>query len=216
MNLKQNGKSFTGTAHYEFYPGKHLFEGPDSQFGEVDGTIDGDRFHAKIFWRYGETGVYDGKVSPQGRIEGKAYIKQDPNNAARKCTWYSNERMECAGGAAAAPTPKPIHKTARGPVASTSAAPEKEKAAGQPTISANPTSVNIPAGRDHGNTTITWDGGPEHPYAEVWVKTEGEDEKRILESGKGSQPMRVEPGRNIFILTDSGNTLATVEVEGRQ
>jgi hypothetical protein len=37
----------------------------------------------------------------------------------------------------------------------------------QPTISANPATVGIPAGQTQGKTTLTWDAGANHPFAEI-------------------------------------------------
>lgn len=125
LNLQQNGKSFIGKASFER---RKLIKrntaikdmyGLVVENGQVDGTLEGDTFRAEIFWDYGETGVYTGKLNAQGRIEGSGYIKQDPNNAARQWTWHSNERMNCASAAPSAPAPtpdkRPVHTVGKGP-----------------------------------------------------------------------------------------------------
>ena len=62
-------------------------------------------------------------------------------------------------------------------------------------------------------TTIAWDGGKDHPYAEVWVRVDNEDEKKLLEQGRGTLPVTVVPGKTyVYILTDAGTTLATITV----
>ncbi len=83
-------------------------------------------------------------------------------------------------------------------------------------LSASPRLVSIPAEQTQGTTTLTWDGGPDHPYAEVWVKEGGQDETFVVEQGKGTRRMTVERGKNyLFILTDSGKRLATVTVTAK-
>ncbi len=67
--------------------------------------------------------------------------------------------------------------------------------------------------RDQGTTTLFWDAGPDHPYAELWVQIDGSDETFIVEQGKGSRGILVDPGKTyLFILTDAGQRLATVRV----
>jgi hypothetical protein len=89
-------------------------------------------------------------------------------------------------------------------------------AKGTPTITANPRTVSIPAGQSEGTTTLTWDGGSEHPYAEVWVKAGDEDEKFVVEKGKGTRQVKVAAGKTyLYILTDSGKRLSTVTVTGK-
>ena len=66
------------------------------------------------------------------------------------------------------------------------------------------------------STTLTWDGGAAHPYAEVWVGVDGQDPKFVVEQGKGSRKVTTEPGKTyLYILTDSGQQLATVTVKGQ-
>ena len=62
-----------------------------------------------------------------------------------------------------------------------------------------------------GFVVLTWDGGPDHPYAEVWVRVNDGDETFVVEQGKGGRQVQVERGRRyLYILTDAGNTLSTV------
>ena len=64
-----------------------------------------------------------------------------------------------------------------------------------------------------GSAVLTWDGGPDHPYAELWVKVNGADETFVVEQGKGSRQVTAELGKAyLYILTDAGKTLATVAV----
>jgi hypothetical protein len=76
--------------------------------------------------------------------------------------------------------------------------------------------VTIPAGATQGACTITWDGGADHPYAEVWVKVDDGAETFVVEQGKGSRTVTVERGkRYLYMLTDSGQRLATTTVTAK-
>jgi hypothetical protein len=94
--------------------------------------------------------------------------------------------------------------------------PKVEPAPRVPMITATPRVVTIPGGQGTGSTTLTWDGGPEHRYAEVWVGVNGEDPTFLVEQGKGSRKVTVEPGKTyLYILTDSGQQLSTVTVKAK-
>ena len=82
-----------------------------------------------------------------------------------------------------------------------------------PFITANPADVVVAAGQTQGTTMLTWDGGNDHPYAEVWVKVDRADETFIVEQGQGTRQATIERGKTyLFILTDAGQRLATVTV----
>lgn len=64
-----------------------------------------------------------------------------------------------------------------------------------------------------GFTILTWDSGPDHPYAEVWFSIGGPGVPPVflVEQGKGSRQIPVERGKYyIYKLTDAGKTLAEV------
>lgn len=64
-----------------------------------------------------------------------------------------------------------------------------------------------------GTTTISWDGGGAHPYAEIWVKVDDTDEIFVVEQGKGTRTISGEKGRRyLYILTDAGQRLATTSI----
>jgi hypothetical protein len=68
-----------------------------------------------------------------------------------------------------------------------------------------------------GQVVLTWDGGKDHPYAELWVKVDDGDETFIVEQGKGARQVTVEPGKTyLYILSDAGKRLAAVTVKSRQ
>jgi len=73
--------------------------------------------------------------------------------------------------------------------------------------------VVIAPDQTSGNVTLVWDGGKDHPYAEVWVRVDQNDETFIVEQGKGTHNATVEIGkRYVFKLSDSNVLLAQVSV----
>ncbi len=89
------------------------------------------------------------------------------------------------------------------------AAPESEAPAGVPRIVASSAPGQAP-----GTRTLTWDGGPDHKWAEVWVKVDDQDETFVVEQGKGTREVTVEPGKTyLYILADNNTRLATVLVK---
>jgi hypothetical protein len=82
-----------------------------------------------------------------------------------------------------------------------------------PQISATPTDAAFVPGKI-AHTVIRWDGGTDHPHAQLWVKVDDQEEKFVIEQGKGSRLMVVEPGKSyLYMLRDSGTRLATVTVK---
>lgn len=73
--------------------------------------------------------------------------------------------------------------------------------------------VVIAPGQTSGTVTLVWDGGKDHPYAEVWIRVDQNDETFIVEQGKGTRNETVQLGRNYeFKLSDSNVLLASVRV----
>jgi hypothetical protein len=73
--------------------------------------------------------------------------------------------------------------------------------------------VVIAPGQTSGAVTLVWDGGKDHPYAEVWVRVDQNDETFIVEQGKGTRNATVQLGRSYeFKLSDSNVLLASVRV----
>ena len=73
--------------------------------------------------------------------------------------------------------------------------------------------VIIPPGQTSGTVTLVWDGGKDHPYAEVWIRVDQNDETFIVEQGKGTRNEKVEFGRSYeFKLSDANVLLASVRV----
>ena len=73
--------------------------------------------------------------------------------------------------------------------------------------------VFIPPGQTSGTVTLVWDGGKDHPYAEVWIRVDQNDETFIVEQGKGTRNEKVEFGKSYeFKLSDANVLLASVRV----
>ena len=91
----------------------------------------------------------------------------------------------------------------------TAAAQERQT----PYIYALSNPIVVPAGQSRGTVTLVWDGGKDHPYAEVWVRVDQNDETFIVEQGKGTRNETVEYGKSYeFKLSDSNVLLGSVRV----
>lgn len=144
---------------------------------DVNGNIEGDDFYALI----GRAGVYRAKVGSSGRLDGTTYDSSNPSSTAN---WFSGRAMKCAKAGPAkpfkitskitlppstpSPSPSPIKSSGKARVATPPPPPMKV-----PGIVAS--QVIFPT-QPIGFVVLTWDGGPDHPYAEVWCKIDGGDE----------------------------------------
>lgn len=225
--LSQNGTTVSGSAiHHNAMiskPSGQKFGQAADLNGSVTGTIEGGTFQVEINWDGGGAGIYRGTIGQNGVIRGTTYDKNKPSSTA---TWSSNRVMNCADATAVQPpnpTPKAIPSSGRKrtnptppPLKATDEAskPQILPSAGGPTITAHPTAVTIPAGQSQGTVTLTWDGGPDHPSAEVWRKegTSG-PETLVVQRGKGTRSVTVDRGKIYqFILRDAGQQLARAVV----
>jgi hypothetical protein len=164
--------------------------------GQIEGTLNGAQLSMQIYWKNGDLALYEGKINPRGMIEGTAYVK---GHEGRRISWFSSRPMTWS--------PWPGDVTIPG----VGTFPK-----GAPIITANPSAVSIPAGKTEAESLLSWDGGKNHPYAEVWVKVGDLDEVFVLESGKGRRQIKIEKGKSyLYILTDSGKRLATVTVKSK-
>jgi hypothetical protein len=207
FNLRQTGTQFTGTA----------VSGRNANAAiSVTGTIVGNEFNVTVFWG-GPIGVYTGTVDTSGGLSGRTTDRASGASA----NWHSRRPMKCADAAPAPPAPPKVIKSSGKAKPATpspdTAAATAPPSTGAPRISARPNVVTIPDGQSEGTVTLTWDSGPDHPYAEVWVKAGGQDETFLVEQGKGTRSVTVERGKNyLFILSDSGQQLAKVVVISKQ
>jgi hypothetical protein len=210
LTLEQKGRVITGGAHLDIPGSNGNFGGEIT--AAVDGTIDGDSFSVQLFWNNHQTGIYIAKVLPSGRLDGEGYEKRSPNI---RVPWHSLGVLKCAPPAA----PKPIKSSGKMPPKTP---PSSNQPTSQPTKTAPSPPLKAPfivagqvafpaPGYPTGSVVLTWDGGPDHPYAEVWVKIDSGDETFVVEQGKGARQVTVERGRQyLYILTVAGQTLATV------
>lgn len=118
FTFEQTETGVLGSAKYGFYKPVicDLVDCKDDYYlvhASVDGTAKGNSFDVVAYWDNGTTGVYTGKIGPQGRIEGSTYDKQHPQTMA---SWYSNRTATCLTqiGTSASPlTTAPASQTVR-------------------------------------------------------------------------------------------------------
>jgi hypothetical protein len=197
--LTQKGKLIQGTALAIVRKGGSN-DGERRMTGTIDGTLDGDSFSVQIYWDNGQTGVYNGKVLLSGRLDGEAYEKRSPNV---RLPWHTDEGLNCR------PPPPVIPK----PIKSSG----KARPAPQPTPPFVVASQSIfPAPYvPTGFVTLTWDGGPDDPGAELWLKTSG-GALTVAKHSKGGLQVTVERGRMYeYILTKAGKILVGVTFVAR-
>lgn len=165
--------------------------------GTVDnGSSDGNTFNLYVLWSSKDAEgshveIYVGTIGSNGMIEGTATIFGD---RTLKAAWSSDRSMKCIAGS--------IKQSAPG---------------GYGAVTSVPGILSyIKPGQPPGTKTLSWDAGPDHPYAEVWVKVGDGDEAFVVEKGKGKRQVTVEPGKTyLYILTDAGKRLATVIVKSQ-
>jgi hypothetical protein len=109
-NLHQTDTGIQGDARYEVERSDGWLQGNNyyDVGGSVDGTIKGEELDITIYWTNQTTGVYAGRVNPQGRVTGSTYDALHPQTMAN---WHSDRTLKCVPAAApAAPAgpPKPV------------------------------------------------------------------------------------------------------------
>jgi hypothetical protein len=103
-DLQQTDTGIQGSAHYTVDHDDGLFQGHNyyGVGGSVDGTLNGDSLDITIYWTNQTTGVYTGRINPQGRITGSTYDALHPQTMAN---WHSDRTLKCLSVAGAAPAP---------------------------------------------------------------------------------------------------------------
>jgi hypothetical protein len=196
-NLTQSGTEISGKARIQ------ATYNPYQKGGKVTGHLQGDKVSISIEWRSPDvsaifTETFEGTIGPDGNFGGQAYVTAIAGVV--QVGWSSDTPMKCLY--------KPIHHLGVKPTTPTTVI--------VPMITASQTNLVIPSGQT-GQTVLTWDGGKDHPYAEVWVKVDDGDETFVVEQGKGTRQVTVEPGKSyLYILTDASKRLATVTVKSQQ
>jgi hypothetical protein len=219
LDLRQNGKAIAGSATLVI-PGSGNFLGKfgETKIGNVDGTILGDRFSIEIAWVGGGIGVYNARILPSGKVEGEGFEKSSPNV---RHAWNSTGVIKCLP-VASKPKPKPPGGIGKIPPPTTPGGSQPAEKSPPSTTAPQPLKPPaIVAGNviypnilvPMGFVILQWDAGPDHRYAEVWFKVNNGDETFLVEQGKGSRQVPVERGKlYTYILTDAGETLATVTI----
>ncbi len=211
FELQQSGRVITGRA-YGLVDNKT--GGVDKLDGTVDGTMDGfsSAFRVQIFWKNGQTGVYDAKILPSGRLDGIGYEKGSPNV---RVPWHSDGVLKCAPPPPVVPklppfVPKPLKSTGKA-----KPAPPKP-----PFIYAGQAIIPTPA-HPFGIVPLSWDGGPDHPNVEVVLSMDNGAEIPAYSIGQAAQsPVWKQSKTSIalqlqryhhykFVLKSAGKTLST-------
>lgn len=202
LDLVQSGRMIVGTALQT--------GGSNVRYqvaGKVEGEIDGDTFSIQISWQDNRTSVYNGKIQQSGRLVGETY---DKNNARVRQPWKGQRILKCASPIESmdkmpATTPPSSKQVTGGTGIATTSSPKP------PSIITSHAVFKF-VGQPLGFVVLTWDGGPDHPNAEVWVKINNRKAAFVAEQGKGTSQMPVERGKAYeYILADTGKTLATVK-----
>ena len=208
LKIAQKGAVLSGTADL------HMFSEGKKIHGTVDGAIQGNTFNIQIFWNNWQIGVYEAKILPSGRLDGVGWEKNSPNV---KVTFYSEEMLKCppppafgAGGLFGMPAPKKAPKPATKPSAPPPTPPFI--IAGQP---------YLPPYMPYGIVGMSWDGGPDHPKAEVFLSMDNGAETPAFSIDQPQQsPLWKQPKAGLsmhlqryhhyrFVLKAEGKTLST-------
>jgi hypothetical protein len=199
LTIKQSGNVITGKAQTEVSNNYDFQDGAN-----IKGEVSGDQIEFSIERensKYKLTEIFHGAFDEDGRISGKVLLVAFDGNV--NVPWRSDRAMKCLY--------KPVTKLG------TKHSDPAPAQTGAPYIVAVPNNIRLPFGQTAAVSNITWDAGPDHPYAEVWVKVDGRDETKVLEKGKGTLPVQIIAGSTyVYILTDDGTTLATVTVQFRR
>ena len=98
--LKQSNMGEPVAMSLSTKPNRHAFVQGSASYGTgskqvtggVTGSINGSDVYIEIAWSNGKTGIYEGKVSPQGKIEGTGWEARSPS---KKVSWFSTRPMNC-------------------------------------------------------------------------------------------------------------------------
>ena len=197
VDLKQSGSTVTGRV------GTEVSTNVVATFATVAGNVDGEKLRLRVEWtndRYTIRENFEGTFAEDGRVSGTGQIWALAGPVMIE--WTSDRPMPCL-----------FKKVGGLGVKRTDPAGGSGSTNRSVFIVAAPNNILLPPGVGIGQTTLAWDAGPAHPYAEIWVRVDGQDATKVLERGNGTLPVVVEAGKTyIYILTDAGTTLATVTV----
>ena len=199
LNIKQSGSALSGKASRDGGIGTKAVT------GDVLGDADGDSFVISIDWLTGgELVIYRAKVSASGKLEGETYVgpnKRNPNS------WYSDQPLTCGW------SPGKSRGNLTGKLSANDTA-KPGQATGSllkgPSIVASQ-AVFLTPYTSTGFVVLTWDAGPAHPDADVWVKYNGSrDRVLVMKQPKAGMQVVVQRGQMYtYVLMDGRNVLAT-------
>jgi hypothetical protein len=203
LDLKQSGQALSGTASRDGVRTK----------GKVLGDADGDNFTLAIDgWDGGEYAIYRAKVPraapASGRLEGETYIGSEKRN---RDTWYSDQPLTCGW------SPGKSRGNLISPRLSANAPVQPGQATASllktPNMVASQAFFPVPL-NPVGYVVLTWDAGPDHPNAEVWVRyNNSRDRVLLIKQPKGGQQIQVQRGQMYgYVLMDGRSVLATANV----
>lgn len=217
LKLTHQGTGLSGTAQYEKRTGPFK---SITVNGSVTGTLVRDSFSIEVAWQDGLTGIYNGRVLPSGLMEGQTYAKHKPGHQE---LWRTERVLNCA--APLPPPPKVIKSSGR-----TKPAPKPSADAPVKTSSITPKPPFINAGQAiiptpthrFGIVVLEWDGGPDHPNAEVWLSINNGAEIPAFSIGHTPQsplwkqpkivsiPLQLQRNHHYkFVLKAAGKTLSS-------
>ena len=203
LKLTQNGSKISGTASRKAMG----VQGP------VSGTLSGDNFSITITWSDGRPAVYTSKIQTTGKLQGELYY---PNSGKVNDPWYSEGVLGCRtliSGGGIGTVGGGGRQSGGAPVKPGPAASSIQKI---PFMAASQAYFQ-PSFSQTGFAVLTWDGGPDHPNAEVWVKYgNSRDRVLFLKQPKGGQQVTVQRGlMYTYALIDGRTVLGTAVVFGQ-
>ena len=197
LNLKQSGSALSGTASREVRGGQR-------ETGKVYGDADGDYFSVQIEWAgsAGELFNYRGKTLASGKAEGGVFLG---SSKVSRDTWYSVQPLTCGWSPGRSRGNLTSRPSADAPVQTGQATGSLFKA---PSLLASQSVFQTPY-MPTGFVVLTWDAGPDHPNADVWVKY-GRDRVLLMKQPKAGMQVVVQRGQMYtYVLMDGRNVLAT-------
>jgi hypothetical protein len=217
LTLQQKGVVVSGTAALIVASEGRRIEGP------VDGAIEGNSFSIQIFWNDHQTGVYNAKILPSGRLDGEGWEKNTPKVHV---TWHSDGFLKCpppafsSGGLPTFLGTPPPRKPAPPPLKSSGKA-RTDPSPPPPYIIAGQPIIPTPA-HPFGIVVLAWDGGPDNSDAEVLMSIdngavipafsmEQAAQSPVWKQSKmASIPLQLQRGHYYkFILKAAGHTLSS-------
>ncbi|HEV7700993.1 MAG TPA: hypothetical protein VGO43_12240 [Pyrinomonadaceae bacterium] len=193
LNLTQSGNALSGTAS----------RGGTSS--KVEGEADGDNF--RLWFNVANSNellIYAAQVSASGKLAGETYIGSTKRN---RDTWYSDQPLTCGWSPGKSRGNLTSRLSANAPVQPGSAAGYLAKG---PILVASQPVFPLPS-NPVGWFVLTWDAGPAHPNADVWVKYGNSREKvLVMKQPKGGQQIVLQRGQMYtYVLMDDRLVLAT-------